>query len=120
MDDEESVLQLASDVLGSLGYEVVGAADGAAALHRFDEARAEGRPFDAVVLDLTVPGGMGGLEAARLLLARCPDLRLVVSSGYTDDPVLADPARFGFRAGVAKPWRVADLARTLRRVLGEG
>jgi len=119
MDDEEAVREALRVMLERLGYEVAVARDGAEALERYRAARDAGRPFHAVVLDLTVPGGMGGKEAAQELLRLDPEVRMVVSSGYSNDPVLAEHARYGFRSVLAKPYRLEDLARVMQEVLAE-
>ncbi len=119
MDDEEAICEMAHVLLGRLGYEVVTVTDGEAVLQAYVEARLEQRPFDVVMMDLTVPGGMGGREAMQELLKLDPDVRGIVLSGYSSDPVMADHQDYGFRARVAKPYRVQDLAKVLRGVLEE-
>ena len=81
------------------------------------KARTSGRPIDVVVMDLTIPGGMGGKEAARELLRIDPDAKLIVSSGYSTDPVMSDFRAHGFRAVISKPYRIEELGETLRKVL---
>jgi DNA-binding NarL/FixJ family response regulator len=78
---------------------------------------AAGTPFSAVIMDLTVPGGMGGKEAAQQILRIDPQALLVVSSGYSNDPVMADYSRFGFCATIVKPYGMAGIAGVLSRVL---
>ena len=117
MDDEDAVREVATEMLGALGCEVECAADGARAVELYRWAREGDRPFDAVLMDLTVPGGMGGREAARELLALDPKAKIVASSGYSTDPVMADPLRHGFRTTIAKPYTVKELARILTSVL---
>jgi PAS domain S-box-containing protein len=119
MDDEESIIAMAGGLLLRLGFEVELARDGAEAVTKFSEARAAGRPFDVVVMDLTVPGGIGGREAINQLRRIDPNVRAIVSSGYSSDPVLANHRAYGFRGMVAKPYRVEDFARVLRMVLRE-
>ncbi|MER3404267.1 MAG: hypothetical protein C4289_03075, partial [Chloroflexota bacterium] len=80
-------------------------------------AQEAGRPFDAVIMDLTVPGQMGGREAIERLRALDPDVRAIVSSGYSDDPVMGDYARYGFCGVLSKPYRAADLAAALAQAL---
>jgi CheY-like chemotaxis protein len=92
-------------------------ADGREAVARYRAERAEGRPFALVVMDLTVPGGMGGLEALEQLRRIDPDVKAVVSSGYSGDPVLANPRDYGFCGVVAKPYEVGEFARVLREAL---
>jgi PAS domain S-box-containing protein len=117
MDDEEALRLLAEALLVRLGMEVVVVGDGAQALEAFAAARTAGRPFDLVMMDLTVPGGMGGLEAMRGLLAIDPGVRAIVSSGYSGDPVMANYQAYGFRGRAPKPYRAEELARVLREVL---
>ena len=119
MDDEEPIRLMAAVLLGRLGLDPMIAEDGTEAVQHFRTAHAEGRPFDAVVMDLTVPGGMGGLEALREMQAIDPDVRAIVSSGYSSDPVLANFRAHGFRGMVAKPYRITDLAAALREVMAE-
>ena len=101
----------------TLGYEVQTAGDGAEAIALFETAKACGREFDAVVLDLTVSGGMGGLETAARLKGLDPSVKLIVSSGYSDAPVLSDLRKYGFEDLIPKPWTIAQVSEVLRRVL---
>ncbi len=117
MDDEEALRNLLKAVLSGLGYEVHTARDGAEAIDRYEQAAAAGQGFDAVLLDLTVSGGMGGLEAAAKLKELDPSAKLIVSSGYSDSPVLSDFAAYGFDAVIPKPWSAADISEVFRRVL---
>jgi PAS domain S-box-containing protein len=117
MDDDSSILNLLCDLLGHLGYETAAAEDGAEAVHRYGEAIRQGVPFDAVIMDLTVPGGMGGEEALQEIKKIDPTVQAIVSSGYSSDPVMSDPAAYGFAAVVAKPYRVEALAKTVRELL---
>lgn len=117
MDDEEPIVAMASLLLRRLGLEVELARDGAEAVRKFAEAHAAGRSFDLVVMDLTVPGGIGGREAIEQLRQIDPNVRAIVSSGYSSDPVLANHRAYGFCGMVAKPYKVEDLARVLRAAL---
>jgi PAS domain S-box-containing protein len=117
MDDEPLVRKSAERALEVLGYEVVATHDGAEAVARFRAERAAGRGFDAVILDLTVPGGMGGEEAMRSLLELDPGVKAIVSSGYSRGPGLANHRAHGFAAVLEKPWRIEELGATLQRVL---
>jgi PAS domain S-box-containing protein len=114
MDDEEMVREVAAEMLAHLGYEVVAVGDGRDAIRTYQEAMAAGRKFDAVITDLTVPGGMGGKDAVAALRQIDPEVHAVVSSGYADDPVMAEYQRFGFRGVVAKPFTVRELGRVLQ------
>ena len=117
LDDEDSIRRLADDLLSRLGYEAECVADGSHALAAYVRARHEGRAFDAVLMDLTVPGGMGGRETVARILEVDPDACTIVCSGYSDDPVMAEYADYGFRGVVAKPYDIGELSRVLARVL---
>jgi CheY-like chemotaxis protein len=117
MDDEPLVRETLCAVLELLGYESEGVHDGATALARYDEAAGEGHRFDVVIMDLTVPGGMGGKEAVRHLKARDPAAIAVVSSGYSADPVLARFQDFQFDGMIAKPFTIEQLGTLLGNLL---
>jgi signal transduction histidine kinase/ActR/RegA family two-component response regulator len=117
MDDDPSLRVLFQAVLNQLGYDVRTAADGAEAIALYKKAKAEALEFDAVLLDLTVTGGMGGVEAAAKLKAFDPTIRMVVSSGYSDAPVMSHFADYGFDAVIEKPWTVQEMSAVLRSVL---
>jgi len=118
VDDERDVRDVAGEMLAALGCEADPCADGAEAVRRYEAALGGGRGYAAVILDLTIPGGMGGSEAARRILEIDPDARLIVSSGYSNDPILSSYAEHGFRGRIAKPYRLADLAAVIRQVVG--
>ncbi|GEJ58871.1 PAS domain S-box protein [Anaeromyxobacter diazotrophicus] len=118
MDDEDAIRALVARTLRPLDYEVVGARDGQEALAQYARAQEEGRPFAAVLMDLTIPGGMGGKEAIAKLRALDPGVVAIVSSGYSTDPVMAHHADHGFRGVLVKPYLAEDLRRVLSRVLG--
>jgi CheY-like chemotaxis protein len=117
MDDDEMVRDTLCNMLENLGYEVIGAVDGAEAIRLYQEAQAANRPFTAAIFDLTVPGGMGGKEAVRGLLAMDPHLKAIVSSGYSDDPIMANFRTFGFQGVISKPYSIKDLSKTLSEVI---
>jgi PAS domain S-box-containing protein len=116
MDDEPDILSFSHVVLKRLGYEAELARDGVEAIRRYREAAEAGKPFSAVIMDLTIPGGMGGKEAIKRLLEFDPQARAIVSSGYSNDPVMAEFQKHGFRGVVAKPYQIHELARVLREV----
>ncbi len=118
MDDEETIREMAGLLFKRLGFEIELASDGAEAVNKYQAARDAGRAFDLVIMDLTVPGGMGGREAMERLRRVDPDVKAIVSSGYSSDPVLAHFRDYGFRGVVAKPYELEDLTRVLRDVLG--
>jgi signal transduction histidine kinase/ActR/RegA family two-component response regulator len=117
MDDDEALRDLSKAVLGTLGYDVETAGDGAEAVDLYAKSKAAGKGFDAVLLDLTVTGGIGGVEAAAMLKQLDPDSKLIVSSGYSDAPVMSHFAEYGFDAVIVKPWTVKEMSEVLRRVL---
>jgi signal transduction histidine kinase/CheY-like chemotaxis protein len=117
MDDEPEIRRLAGQMMQHLGLEVHCVADGAAAAAEYSRALRDGRRYDIVILDLTVPGGIGGLQALRLLREADPDVCAVVSSGYSEDEVMAAYHKHGFRAIVSKPYGISELARALRPLL---
>lgn len=119
MDDDDMMRELATDILTLAGHQVTTAREGAEALGRYLDAASSGAPFDLVILDLTVRGGMGGLEAARSILGQDPQARIIVASGYSNDEVMAHYHQYGFRAAIAKPYDVAVFTATVASVLAE-
>ena len=118
MDDDESVARVLKRMLKKLGYEVVTVPDGAWALEEYRKAKESGRPFDVVIMDLTIPGGMGGKEAGKQLKELDPRARAIVSSGYSNDPVMSEYEAHGFCGVLSKPYRLEDVSMLLARVLG--
>jgi len=117
MDDQPAVRFVADRALRAGGYQTFLAVDGSEAVTVYREALAEHRPFDVVILDLTVPGGMGGREAAAAILALEPGAKLIVSSGYSDDAVMSDYRSHGFSAVLPKPFDAEQLRATVAQVL---
>jgi len=117
MDDEKIVRKAVGGMLGRLGYTVEFAENGEEAITKYEEAKNSGNPFDTVILDLTVPGGMGGKKAIEKLLKIDPDVKAIVSSGYSNDPVMANYEKHGFRAVVAKPFDLKELNEAIKKVL---
>ncbi len=117
MDDEEVLRDVAVDLLEAMGYAGVAVKDGAEALAAYRAAMDAGDPFDVVIMDLTVPGGMGGKEAVGKLLEIDPAAKAVVSSGYSNDPVMSDFRRYGFCGVIAKPYRIQELGAVLGNVV---
>ena len=117
MDDEEAIRDLLEHMLVTLGYEVVCVPHGAAALTAYQYAKAGGHPFDVVLLDLTIAGGMGGQEVLAALRQVDPQVKAIVSSGYANAPVMANFRQYGFSGVVAKPYKVAELSDVLQGVL---
>lgn len=117
MDDEEDVRRVLGYMLDHLGYKAEFASNGAEAVQLYVNRKKQGHPFDAVIMDLTVPGGMGGIEAVRRLRQIDPDLRAIVSSGYSSESSFSDYREHGFDDSVAKPYRIGELEAALSRVL---
>lgn len=117
LDDEEAICTLVSCALEPLGYEVVEAHDALTAISFYIDALQSGRRFDVVISDLAIPGGMSGQEAVQRLRDLDPDLRAIVSSGYSCDPVLSDYRGYGFCAIIQKPYEIQALGRTIAEVL---
>ncbi len=117
MDDEEVIRAVVNAMLSHLGCEVVEAREGKEALALYQTYRDKGRPIDLVIMDLTIPGGMGGKEAIQELLALDPAAKVIVSSGYSNDPVMANCRQYGFWAAVAKPFEMQDIVRAIQQVV---
>lgn len=118
MDDEEALREIASEMLSSLGYQAALAADGQAAIEMVADSLKQGSEFSAAILDLTVPGRMGGKEAAAEILKIDPNLPLIVASGYSSDPVMAEPREYGFSLRIPKPYLRVQLAEALAAAIG--
>lgn len=119
MDDEEMIRELTTAILGELGYRVTTCSSGQEAIDLYRATFSAGVPFSAVIMDLTIPGGMGGKEAAGVILDIDPSARLIVSSGYSTDPVMADFLKYGFCGAVIKPYTVMGLAAVLTEAVNE-
>src|SRR5262245_57382239 len=104
-------------MLHHLGYEAEVASDGAEALGRYQQAQAAGKPFAAVILDLTVPGGMGGKDTLRRLLDIDPEVKAIVASGYSNDPVMSAYQEYGFSDMIGKPYNLEELSRTVDKAI---
>jgi CheY-like chemotaxis protein len=117
MDDEEDIRQTTGDVLKRLGYTVQFAGDGSRAIELHQDAWDAGTPFDAVIMDLTIPGGMGGDEAFKRLQAIDPNVRAILSSGHMNNPIVAEYKKYGFSGVVTKPYRVRDVGEILHAVI---
>jgi PAS domain S-box-containing protein len=118
MDDEPTVADVTCAMARRLGYETTAVPDGEAALTAYAQAVVDHHPFDLVIMDLTVPGGMGGREAVQRLLEIYPDARVIVASGYSDDASLAEYKQVGFAASLPKPYTMKDLERALCEASG--
>lgn len=117
MDDEDFVREVAGEILKTLGYEPSFAKDGETALDMYRRSMDEGRHYDLVIMDLTIPGGMGGKDAVKKLLALDPGARAIVSSGYSADPIMSDFRTHGFMAVITKPYMVVEFSRVVKDVI---
>lgn len=117
MDDEEMIRSVVCNMLDHLGYTTVEAVDGEEAVALYKKSVQDGEKFDAVIMDLTVPGGMGGAEATSQLLGIDPRAKVIVSSGYSRDPVLDNFRSFGFCSIVSKPYQLQELSKILAQTL---
>jgi signal transduction histidine kinase/ABC-type uncharacterized transport system substrate-binding protein/ActR/RegA family two-component response regulator len=117
MDDEEIIREIALEILSHLGYEVEVCGDGKSALALYREALNSGKRYDAVIMDLTIQGGMGGKETMKELLGIDPMVKGIVSSGYNNDPILAHFREYGFSGMVSKPYTVRELQETLQKLV---
>lgn len=120
MDDEEMICDLLHELLSSLGYQAECVRDGTEAVAVYQRAQVTGQPFAAVILDHTIPGGMGGRETITRLRVLNPQIKAILSSGYANDPMMADYTHYGFSGVVAKPYTVAKLQEALYHMLQGG
>lgn len=118
MDDEEAIREVVEAILQQMGHEVELAKDGEMAIEVYERAKGVSHPFDVVILDLTVRGGMGGQEAIRTLLRIDPTVKAIVMSGYADDPVVLEHERHGFKGALKKPFSAGELQEITFRVMG--
>jgi two-component system cell cycle sensor histidine kinase/response regulator CckA len=114
MDDEESIRNILKAILKKLGYTVEVALNGDQAISLYKEAFNEKNVFDIVILDLNVPGGIGGKEAIEILLEFDPKVNAIVSSGYLDDPVMKNYEKFGFKSIIVKPFIQSDIKKAIQ------
>jgi CheY-like chemotaxis protein len=117
MDDAPVVMMALDENLPDLGYEVEFARNGDEAISMCRKALESGHSFDVVLIDLTISDGLGGKEAIRRLIEIDPEIRAIVTSGYPNEPAMMKPERFGFRAAIAKPYRIEELGEVLHRVI---
>ncbi len=117
MDDEEMLLEMMTGMLENLGYQAVTAVNGHEAISLYKAAAANSAPFAAVVMDLTIPGGMGGKDTAQQILSFDPHACLIVSSGYSNDPIVSEFGSYGFKGAISKPYRIKELGQLLSTLL---
>jgi signal transduction histidine kinase/DNA-binding NarL/FixJ family response regulator len=119
LDDDPGIRDSIGQVLRFLGYTTDFAQEGSEAIDKYREALGESHPYDAVIMDLTIPGGMGGVEAMINLKEMDPGINAIVSSGYSNDPIMSEYHKHGFRGVINKPYQIEDLSRVLARVIRE-
>ena len=117
MDDDEMILTLVSSILELNDFDVETAVDGAIAIEKYQKASADGQTFDLVIMDLTIPGGMGGKEVIIELLKLDPDAKCAVSSGYATDPIMRNYSEFGFKGVITKPFVVSELLSVVNDII---
>ncbi len=116
VDDEEIIWKATGEALTRMGYEVRFAEDGAVGIELYQEAMNANRPFHAVIMDLTIPGGMGGKETIGKILRMDPWAKIIASSGYSNDPVMSNYQEHGFCGVITKPYRIQELGDLLSRI----
>jgi two-component system, cell cycle sensor histidine kinase and response regulator CckA len=119
MDDEEGIRDVISRMLSIRGIEVETAGEGSVAIAKYEKAIREGRRFDVVILDLTVPVGMGGRETMEHLIELDPGVRGIVASGYSSDPIMVEYRKYGFSGVISKPFVINDLFNQIITLAGE-
>ncbi|MGA1876185.1 MAG: PAS domain S-box protein [bacterium] len=117
MDDQKQIRDMVSRMLNHLGYEAACAGNGAEAIELYKKAKEAGSPFDIVILDLTVPGGVGGQEAIEKIHEIDPGAKAIISSGYSNHPIISKYVEYGFSGVVAKPYEMKELSKILHRVM---
>jgi len=113
MDDEEMVLKVTTKMLEHLGFAVVATRDGEAAIAKYRQLLDEGKTVTAIILDLTIPGGMGGRDAVHAIHRINSSAKIIASSGYSTDPIMADYQEYGFSSSITKPFNLNDLRQAI-------
>lgn len=119
MDDDVKIRSLLGEILEYLGYKSELASEGLEAINLFIKAKDAGEPFDGIIMDLTIPGGLGGKDTIKKLKTIDPNVKVIVSSGYSNDPVMADFTAYGFVGVIPKPYTIEKLSNVLKTIIGE-
>ncbi len=119
LDDEEMILELVTDIFTLIGFEVIPVTDAQEAISRFKEAHEKGQPFDLVLFDMTLPGDMDGADVLREIRKIDPQIKAIVSSGYSQEELKERAGESGFDAAVPKPYSINVLRETVERLLGQ-
>lgn len=117
MEDDENIQKTVRKLLNKVGYEVEVVKNGTEAIEAYQKAKDSVRPFDAVMIDLTIKGGMGGKETIKKLLEIDPEVKALVSSGYFNDPIMADFKEYGFKGVITKPYEIEELNKLLHKII---
>lgn len=117
MDDEEYILEVERYILQNIGCEVSCVSNGENALIEFEKAFRSNKRFDVIILDLTIPSGIGGLGALKEIMKIDPQAIVIATSGYSEDPVMKDPKHYGFAGKIAKPFTKNNVAEILNKIL---
>jgi PAS domain S-box-containing protein len=117
MDDEEDIREVIGQMLTTMGYDVHFTSNGTEAIEAYLEAKRDGRSFDLVIMDMTIRGGMGGKNAIQELLKEDPEIKAIVASGYSKDPIMAHYREYGFRGVIKKPFSIAELSSIIHEVI---
>ena len=117
MDDAKSVRDVTGAMLTHIGYDVEFAREGREAIALYRAAKESNDPFDAVILDLSVQGGMGGKEAIQLLVEVDPQVKAIISSGFSGDPIMSEYQEYGFKTAILKPYKMEELEQVLERLI---
>ncbi|MBU1627457.1 response regulator, partial [bacterium] len=119
MDDEEIIRDIAENMLKYIGYDVEKAVDGTEAIKHYIKAIEKNEPFDAIIMDLTIPNGMGGKDTVTKLLDIDPEIKAIVSSGYSNDPIMSNFRKYGFKGVISKPYKIEELSKVINQVITE-
>ena len=117
MDDEAAIRNNGGEMLTYFGYRVTLAKEGQEAVELYKKAKETHDPFDAVIMDLTIPGGLGGIETMAILRQFDPEIKAIISSGYASDPIMSDYEKYGFSGVVIKPYKFNELIEVLNKVI---
>ncbi len=117
MDDESAIRDLVTEMLKNIGYSVVTTCNCHEAIAAYRQAREKGEDFDIVILDLTIPGGPGGKKAVKEILQINPEAKVIVASGYAEDPVMSRCEEYGFKGIITKPYTLEELQKVLETTM---
>jgi PAS domain S-box-containing protein len=117
MDDDDIIQRMGREILTELGFQVDVTENGEETIRMYEDKLSQGTPYDILILDLTIPGGMGGEEVITFLIKDHPDIKAIVSSGYSNDPIMAEYQKYGFRGIITKPYKVETLIKAIKNVM---